>query len=469
MKKSEGIKICLLVEPLSVEMSHSIYMIELPADDEVQVDSEGFMINDAIYPTISVNEHTPEQGGLISGCAMIKLGSRIYFFGGGGFFDLELDLIPPDHIPLDKRLSVRFLDTDHLERGFQSAASLNFPKDVPCVFSANNLIYALASPCTTGNPDPSFERYDPESDQWELLPKPPIKTSWTSSQSEINWCDCATVVNDRYVFLGNVYANTNFVFDISTSKWLPIHSTSLCFPFGSLYVDGSLYHLKGHGSHKFGTRHRKDNDYTSREELKLVKTGPLSVSPNSFSFPVRHGHVMATRKELDQGFSFPDDTTQWRQIFHLGGRFFCYVVTALLLSYPFQDEYHGVHIKVFEEVVPRLNSTPKEAPFRILASFSYRIHTPQYVAGPFFRCCAFGSVPHSWVEAPLRKKVITKETKATEADEQSQHEHGGGSKGQSASNPVKMVEVPEAEFSRLKSQLAEMEKRLKAYETSVQG
>lgn len=78
------------------------------------------MIN-TIYPTIYVDEHTPEQG-LISDSAIIKLGSRIYFFGGGGFFDLDWNIIP-DHIPLDKRLSVRFLDTDHLERGFQSGAS----------------------------------------------------------------------------------------------------------------------------------------------------------------------------------------------------------------------------------------------------------------------------------------------------------------------------------------------------------
>ncbi|KAK1405256.1 hypothetical protein POM88_004861 [Heracleum sosnowskyi] len=463
MKKSEGIKICLLVEDKYVQMSHSIYMIQIPANHEVEVDSEGFMI-DPIYPTMSVDEHTPEQG-LINGSAVINLGSRIYFLGGGSFPDFKID-----HIPLDKRLSFRFLDTDHLELGFQAAASLKSPKDSPCVFSANNLIYALDSPCS-GNFDSTFERYDPESDEWEVLPKPPVKPA-SLSRCEINWCDCATVVNDMYVFLGNVYGDSNYIFDISTNKWFCILSTStLCFPFGSLYVDGSFYQLKGRGSHKFGTCETKDNLHASTQELKLVKAGPLPPSAaltNNFSLPA-HVRVMATRKELDQGLSLPTDNyVGWREIFHLGGRFFCYVVTTRIGCDPGLDQFHGVHIKVFEEVLPRLKSTPKdkESPFRILASFSYRIHTSQYRPGPFFRCCAFGSVPNSWVEAPLKKKVITKERKTTEADEQSRHEHGGdGSNGQSASNPVKFVKVPEAEFIRLKAQLAEMEKRLKAYET----
>ncbi|KAK1405257.1 hypothetical protein POM88_004862 [Heracleum sosnowskyi] len=196
-------------------------------------------------------------------------------------------------------LRFRFLDTDHLELGFQAAASLKSPKDSPSVFSANNLIYALDSPCS-GNFDSTFERYDPESDEWEVLPKPPVKPA-SLSRCEINWCDCATVVNDTSRAVGRINLE-------------PV---------------------------------RKDNLQASTQELKLVKAGPLPPSAaltSNFSFPA-HVRVMATRKELDQGLSLPTDNyIGWREIFHLGGRFFCYVVTTRIGCDPGLDQFHGVQL-----------------------------------------------------------------------------------------------------------------------------
>lgn len=58
--------------------------------------------------------------------------------------------------------------------------------------------------------------------------------------------------------------------------------------------------------------------------------------------------------------------------------------------------------------------------------------------------------------------MVTTERKAIEADE---HDCGG-SKGQSASNPVKFVQVPEAEFTRLKAQIG---RDREAYETRQVG
>lgn len=153
--------------------------------------------------------------------------------------------------------------------------------------------------------------------------------------------------------------------------------------------------------------------------------------------------VIASAKELDSGTLFTHQHRfQWRELFHLGGPFFCYLVTAPLCDY--LTDYptdRGLFVKVFEEVVPANSSTSKEAQFRTLASFSCRISHTHFGSDAFFlRCCAFGSVPNSWVKAPLKEKqVVTKLTKAIRADDQSPNEHGGASIGPSNCNPENIV------------------------------
>lgn len=475
-KSSEGIKLYLYVEHGDgcPEMDQSIYMIEPPADlaeYEKEIDSEGFM-SESISPLISLKKG--DKDCFLTGSAMFRLNSRIYFFGGGYISSIG-DYVYG--IPAESKLTVRVYDMDCPDKGLFCVAPLNAPKITPCVFSFDGKIYVLGSAneaegASTGT---FFERYDPAADEWELFPDPPLPFARLLNSI---WFDCATMVRDRYVFVGNSFMS--MVFYLDTLKWESLmHSPYLYFfPYGSVCVDGSLYYLRGLRSWKVET----DNDcdiwdpvVVDKIELELVKRGPLAdvndpfkVLEQSRCLEFRQEQVIATDKELD------DDTLlshispcPWREIFHLGDRFFCYVVTGQLVygnKHMVDQPYcRGVWIKVFEEVPP--NSTHK-AYFRTLASFCYRIRTDFPNEGYFIRCCAFGSVPQSWVDAPLKKKlVVTKESKVLKA-EQSQHEHGGGSKGL---NLEKSLSAIEEENIRLKDELARMAELLKAYEAKSEG
>lgn len=245
------------------------------------------------------------------------------------------------------------------------------------------------------------------------------------------------------------------------------------FPCGSLYVDGSLYYLRGQDSWKVGMefdqeRWGKDNRTL---QVNLVKKGPLDRRDIKFlkgeCVLPKEEQLIATIKELEPDHQDTLFTDRWREIFHLGGRFFCYVVTAWLdnCHANSQPNGRGVWIKVFEEV-PGSNH-PRQPHFRTLASFCYRIRTEFRNDDYFIRCCAFGSVPDSWVKTPMKKKhVVTKERKVLNV-EQSHHEHGGGFKGKRNCNLEKSVAAPEEEIIRLKAELAKKDELLKAYEAAA--
>ncbi|KAL6511708.1 hypothetical protein OROGR_021305 [Orobanche gracilis] len=108
--------------------------------------------------------------------------SRIYFFGGRTYSEFpELD-ISYTAIPDEFKVAVWILGIYHPEQGLRPVASVYAPKQTPCVFAApDGMIYALGSalgktekiiPGCTGTV--CFERYDPNSDKWEVLPDPPL-------------------------------------------------------------------------------------------------------------------------------------------------------------------------------------------------------------------------------------------------------------------------------------------------------
>ncbi|KAL6567967.1 hypothetical protein OROGR_001635 [Orobanche gracilis] len=472
MESEKGIKICLYVEHNCPEMNSSIYMIEPPVDlaeyEEKEIDSDGFVV-DTISPIIAVKDDEVDR--FTTGSAMFKLGSRIYFSGGGYIPDHlfgRVDNFP--EIPYESKLIVRFLDTDHPEYPkLFTAASLNAPKLTPCVFSAHGRIYVLGS-VPHDSPTPStcsnlFERYDPTEDKWELLPDPPSAFRVDCS----TWFDCATVFEDSYVFVGN--STMVVIFNLDTLKWMFFREQppryEMRFPCGSLYVDGSLYYLRGRDAWKVGMefdpeRWGKDN---LTWQVNLFKKGPLDRHDIKFlngqCVLPKEEHLIATIKELEPDHQDTLFTDRWREIFHLGGRFFCYVVTAWLdnCHANSQPNGRGVWIKVFEDV-PGCH-------FRTLASFSYRIRTDFRSDDYFIRCCAFGSVPDSWAKTPMKNKhVVTKERKVLKF-EQSHHQHGGGGKGQRNCNLEKSVAAPEEEIIRLKAELAKKDELLKAYEAAA--
>lgn len=496
--EKRGIKILLMVEHIdrcnidgcnidrSKEMpAKTVYMIEPPTDvadyEEKEIDSDGFMM-DIISPVITIDNDDQ----LLKHCAMVRLGSRIYFFGGISNIQdycVHAEGIEPPPPPFsdELKLSVRFVDVDHLELGLCRAASLNAPKEVPCVFSARGMIYALGSSRNVCNSvftldDGSsvcsgiFERYDPVDDKWQLLPDPPLPFGKITKHA-VTWCDSATLIGDRYVFMGNTDVEVFVLFDLDTQDWslLPAAYFQYHFPYGSLCVDNSLYYLIGYDSYKFGTQFdttfdrldqeeaRRDEDCDDDFNLQIVKRGPLLVEddPSKLfdNLCLRPGYKQLMTR-LDQvTFLLDMNNSEWRDIFHLGGRFFCYVVTAQLYSVKdltrSQPYCRGVWIDVLEEVeLPASKSTH----FRTLASFSYRIRTPFENAGLYIRCCAFGSVPDSWVKEPLKKKLVAKERETFKAE--IQHDYGGGSKGQGDCNLEENVVACVKEPSK-KKQVAE--------------
>ncbi|KAL8116975.1 uncharacterized protein LOC141668556 [Apium graveolens] len=482
-----GMKICLMVEHCGVETRNSIYMIEPPIDDDdYEIDSDGLMTDPVISPVITIDKKYE----LLNQCAMVKLGSRIYFFGGVNTTNII-------HHHRDLLYSVRYLDINNLESGLCSAPSLNAPKQTPCVFSARGMIYALGSytlkqlpTCKFSLPDGSvatgiFERYDPTADAWQVLPDPPLPFGEMRA-NDVTWCDSATIIADRYVFVGNPVPKVYVIFDLDAQKWgtpFPESFLSSHFPYGSLCVDNSLYYLTGFGTFKYGTQFEAKTNWLDEDEqeydedhrLQIIKRGPLSLQDpssllKSHCFRPQNKQLMARFDPIS--LLAHSNSYNWRELFHLGGHFFCYLVTSQLINSEqrtkSQPYCRGVWIDVLEEVnLPASNSTH----FRTLASFSYRIRTPFLNKGNFIRCCVFGSVPDSWVKEPSKKKQVPKERKTFNA-EQIQLDHASGSKGEGDCIREKIVAAESDEIIWLRAQLAKMkveiakkDELLKTYES----
>ncbi|WOG95094.1 hypothetical protein DCAR_0314396 [Daucus carota subsp. sativus] len=454
-----------------------MYLIEPSLKEEQEIDSDGFAV-DSISPIKTIKR---SDQCFITQCGMFRLGSRFYFLGGRAETSLYYVYSNTTPVSDELKLRVQVFDIDYPELGLRNVASLKAPKETPCVFSVKGLVYVLGSHlrgCNlTGGTSGIFERYDPFEDCWEVLPDPPKPFG---EAGDATWCDSATVVRDKYVYVGNNNHDLYLVFDLDVQRWTsfpPSSPFSTRFRYGSLYVDGSLYYLTGIGTWKVGTEFdTKIIDYNAEDnEVRLVKTRPPPSVDDPFkllksiSLKPENEQVMCTFMDLEHNTWFSGlDFGQWRDIFHLGGRFFCYVVTCQLIDVDNkkldQPYCRGVWIKVFEEMVPDRNSATKQPHFRNLASFSYRIRTPFENSTSFIRCSAFGSVPDSWVKAPLKKKEVAAKDRGDLKTEQS-HEHGGGIEGLTHDDLQKILAAREEEICRLKSELAMKAVLLKDYES----
>ncbi|KAL8091240.1 uncharacterized protein LOC141696933 [Apium graveolens] len=479
----KGIKICLYVEHYFPEMNRSIYMIEPPVDlaeyEEKEMDCDGFVV-DTVSPIIALEQEEVIDC-FITAPAMFQLGSRIYFIGGGSIPDLCDEVDELADFPCESKQIVRFIDIERDPKKLCTVASLNAPKATPCVFSAHGLIYVLGSvpPGSSHQRRPRpcnlFERYHPIEDKWELLPDPPFPFGLQHRMDFATLFDSATVFEDRYVFVGN--STMVVCFDLNTLKWMFCRKQppryEMRFPCGSLYVDACLYYLRGRDAWKVGNEFDPARwvEETCTWQVNLVKKGPLELNDIKFlngqCVLPKQEQLIATIEELEPDLEGSFFTDRFREIFHLGGRFFCYVVTAWLTSIHGnnQPNCRGVWIKVFEELPG--SEHPPQPHFRTLASFCYKIRTKFRCDDYFIRCCAFGSVPDSWVKTPMKKNhVVTKERKVLKV-EQSHHEHGGGGKGQGNCILEKSVAAPEEEIIRLKAELAKKDELLKAYEAAA--
>ncbi|RAL41201.1 hypothetical protein DM860_017750 [Cuscuta australis] len=504
--------ICLFVEHEYSEMSHSLYMFPLPLDlsdyDEL-IDSEGFMADSKYSSTVLTFS---EKNRFLPYSASANLGSKIYFFGG------NLGRVQGLSSDEEKRLAhqVQVFDTDDPEQGMRFVAPLNGPKQSPCVFVADGMIYALGTTlldCEGTLPGCKgtgfFERYDPSSDHWEVLPDPPLPYyKWKG----LELMGHATVVGRR-VFIGGYL---DLVFNLDTQDWDPRPPPELAalFCFGSLFVrdTASLYHLCGPNVWKPGTAYVFE--CYDGDSIQVIKRGPLTTNTatkggdcdssllKDCSRASVKEQVMAEETELDENKFFTEFTFfPWRDIFHMGGRFFCYIVTAELVNRcDFTHEEpnsRGLWIKFFEEVPlhteNRNGGNCDKTRFRSLASFCYKIDTNFRSRSRHIRVSVLGTVPDSWINMPLKEKQETKlkhkiGKKSKVFDSQigtSMQDRsllmkieGEGYKAEQSCpelkktentlngdyNLKKLLTVLEEENSRLASELARKNELLKAYE-----
>lgn len=455
------------------DMSYSAYSIELPRDISDQlVDSDGFILNSKpISPAFALKE----ENEFSSHCAAVTFGSKVYFLGGR----LE---VPRGSSADTERLfcQVRVFDTRHPDQGLLSVAPMHAPKETPCVFVADGFLYALGSTLKSfGNILPGFkgsgvfERYDPISDQWQVLPDPPTPTvCWEDN----NFLDKATVVG-RQVFIGS---SIYLVFNLDSNKWdsFPPSDIAARFPYGSLFVGetNSLYQLTSLYALKLGVQFL--GDHHSKEPLTAVKRGPLATIKDSHLLrdpcldPGKE-QVMAQSIDLDEDKRFTRISyCPWRDLFHVGGRFFCYIVTSPLVDEDDLDHYYepysrGVLIKFFEEVeAPTNKNDNPKTKFRPLASFCYKIKTNFDSRYLFARCSVLGTVPDSWINAPPQKRQEPQLKNKKEVRgrslvmEKERHDH----KDENSDDLKKRLAAREEEVTRLAAELARKNELLKVYE-----
>ncbi|XP_074273224.1 uncharacterized protein LOC141596863 [Silene latifolia] len=411
------------------KMSYSAYIIE-PANDMIDqvihIDEEGFICDsEPISPAFTFKE----RNSILPHSGSVNLGSKIYFLGGR--FDN-----PRFSSADEERLiyQAQVFDTDHPKLGMQSLPPMHSPKMTPCVFVADGMIYALGSlvfsllknsavhrlmkfvpsGITTG----LFERYDPSSNSWLVLPDPPLPIiEW----KDANFVDCATVV-DRRVFISS--SVNLLVFNLDDLRWedpIPHSELSVRFPYGLLFVKeyNSLYQLTGSGAWKLGTPYVPDVSF-SEHPLKVIKRGPFAtpLDISLLKYPCLDSgkeQVMAHSIDLDENMLFATPTYSiWRDLFHMGGRFFCYIVADELKvdrARSYEPYSRAVLIKFFEEVPAPTDNNIDKTEFRTLASFCYKINTNFYNPSSFIRCSVIGSVPDSWINAPPQKQRQESEPK----------------------------------------------------------
>ncbi|KAK9734375.1 hypothetical protein RND81_04G135800 [Saponaria officinalis] len=279
------------------------------------------------------------------------------------------------------------------------------------------MIYTLGAALHTFNAPGCFERYDPTSDLWQILSDPPLPSShWLGS----NFVDRATVVGRR-VFISSLKP---IIFNLDTLEWDPLPSQQLAlrFPFGSIFVNHTacLYYLRGPGSCKPGSLRPSTGSLC--DPLQAVKRGPLTTTATDNSFFMDpsllpgNQQLLADASDLDDNIFFTESAYfPSRDLFHMGGRFFCYLVTAPLFDNGDdtirQPNSRGVWIKFFEEVPTHTHNCIRDnnnTKFQPLASFCYKIDTNFSHLSSFIRCSVLGTVPDSWINAPLEKRQESK-------------------------------------------------------------
>ncbi|XP_074304665.1 uncharacterized protein LOC141639435 [Silene latifolia] len=433
--EEEGPTICLFVEhSFPEEVNSSIYMIRTPLDLSKH-DEDQTIVYDSNSKQNITTLTSLQTGSPMHKSAFVNVGSKIYFFGGNTWY-VEENTPPSELDTLSRRVQV--IDINDPEKKIQSVASMHTPKELPCVFVAYGKIYVIAPnrDCITKLPGYDytglFECYDPDTNCWEVLPDPPFFYQWAGTRL----LDCATVIG-HCVIIGCPYFHA--VYNLKKRIWdhlsLPNQSAPY-FPFGSLFVQQSqsafLYHLSGPGVPRLTNSLFGESPYIMVDTAVARFPLPAKVGDKVTNLLLDNRlvsgkeQIMAQATDLDDNKSFTARGFFPRRFFfHLGGCFFCYVVTAPLFDQFDKTQLEpcsrGVFIKFFKEVPAHTdnskcgstsnnnnNNNNSETVFRPVASFCYKIKTTFRNFCYEIRCSVIGTVPDSWINSPPKKRQESK-------------------------------------------------------------
>ncbi|KAL5700251.1 hypothetical protein ACHQM5_025723 [Ranunculus cassubicifolius] len=462
------LRICLLAEHGSKDMTHSLYTIDLPS----MVDSEGFEMV-PVSPLLIF----PERKFLVQS-ELVNVGSEVFFFGGTSFGHILFNNKKYE----DLLRVVHVFDTKKPEKGLRRVSDMNACKEKPCVFVDNGMIYVLGRVLKNKRWSNYgwFERYIPNFDKWEILPNPPLSIS---ELMVADWTGRATLVG-REVFIGS--GGKYFIFNLDALEWAKPLPASLakCFPYGAIYIDGFLYYLRGEHLRRPDAVWDPSNDC---DHVQIVRRGPLPehgvcVDILDVCSKPKKAQVLSTAAELDGGdetFFTHNNTRSWRELLHLGGSYFCYLVTAQNIdSKTRARDYYTCFVKVMVFKVLQGNTD-----FCHVSSFYYRLNTQFRIFGEFIRCCALGSVPESWNEVARNKKQESRSRTEKNKKEESRSRTekntflqklplAGREKEESRSRTEKntfLQKLPTAKekVNMLLAELAKKDELLKTYEAEI--
>ncbi|XP_074274356.1 uncharacterized protein LOC141598573 [Silene latifolia] len=404
-----GPTICLFVEHYPPENS-SLYVIRLPIDlSELEECEQMFDVYDCKQNITTISPFLKECT-FLPGTSCVNLGSKFYFFGGASKLDAD---------PLSRH--VQFIDINDPQPELRSVASMHTAKTQTCVFVDNGMIYAFAPhpiDCTTKFPGYNytglFERYKPLTDCWEILPDPPLFDSWAG----IELLDCATVIGRRVIIGVPCFLA---IFDLDSLTWdntlpppprppRPRPERVPHFPYGSIFSQqsDSLYRLSG-----FGVPRITLSQFDRSELIPAVRKFSLPPSDTLMNHSFTEEQMMAEAKDLDENKSFTKSHYYPKRFFfHVGGRFFCYVVTAHLFDQLHQTQVEmcsrAFFIKFFEDVPAGMDNSKGGTVFRTVASFCYKTDTTFPNVSHSTRCSVIGTVPDCWINSPPKKKQESK-------------------------------------------------------------
>lgn len=201
-------------EPANKTMSYSIGSVQLGTLlNQSQADSWTIEKLDLLHYWASMHEHCDGS--------FTFLGTKLYFLGG---HNGKGDSPYIHHCPTKLSRNFFSFNLTKLKNGSPCLSvctpltSMQSGKSKPIAVEIGGKLYVLAGPPYGGGiPDPCFEVYDPSSDRWSTLARPPVLDE-SSKYFHCRSSECPSyVVIDNKLCLSSY--NASFSYDIVEDQW----------------------------------------------------------------------------------------------------------------------------------------------------------------------------------------------------------------------------------------------------------